>query len=66
MVMGSRPAGFKLLLLLALLFFPQDSRKKDKLLCSQLQVIDFLQNFLAQEDVAQGLDPLASEDTSRE
>lgn len=44
----------------------QDSRKKDKLLCSQLQVVDFLQNFLAQEDIVQGLDPLASEDTSRE
>lgn len=44
----------------------QDSRKKDKLLCSQLQVVDFLQNFLAQEDVVQELDPLASEDTSRE
>uniref|UniRef100_A0A3Q2H750 ZW10 interacting kinetochore protein n=1 Tax=Equus caballus TaxID=9796 RepID=A0A3Q2H750_HORSE len=44
----------------------QDSRKKDKLLCSQLQVVDFLQNFLAQEDTAQGLDPLASEDTSRQ
>lgn len=44
----------------------QDSRKKDKLLCSQLQVVDFLQNFLAQEDIVQGLDPLASEDRSRE
>lgn len=44
----------------------QDSRKKYKLLCSQLQVVDFLQNFLAQEDVVQGLDPLASEDISRE
>ncbi|XP_035580160.1 ZW10 interactor isoform X2 [Zalophus californianus] len=46
--------------------FVTDSRKKDKLLCSQLQVVDFLQNFLAQEDVVQGLDPLASEDTSRQ
>uniref|UniRef100_A0A8D0YBQ1 ZW10 interacting kinetochore protein n=1 Tax=Sus scrofa TaxID=9823 RepID=A0A8D0YBQ1_PIG len=45
--------------------FVMDSRKKDKLLCSQLQVVDFLQNFLIQEDTAQGLDPLASEDTSR-
>ncbi|XP_058399404.1 ZW10 interactor [Diceros bicornis minor] len=46
--------------------FVTDSRKKDKLLCSQLQVVDFLQNFLAQEDIAQGLDPLVSEDTSRQ
>uniref|UniRef100_A0A671DMB1 ZW10 interacting kinetochore protein n=1 Tax=Rhinolophus ferrumequinum TaxID=59479 RepID=A0A671DMB1_RHIFE len=46
--------------------FVMDSRKKDRLLCSQLQVVDFLQNFLAQEDTAQGLDPLASEDTSRQ
>ncbi|XP_036121363.1 ZW10 interactor isoform X1 [Molossus molossus] len=46
--------------------FVMDSRKKDKLLCSQLQVVDFLQNFLAQEDILQGLDPLASEDTSRQ
>ncbi|XP_030897211.1 ZW10 interactor isoform X2 [Leptonychotes weddellii] len=46
--------------------FVMDSRKKDKLLCSQLQVVDFLQNFLAQEDVVQELDPLASEDTSRQ
>ncbi|XP_032701202.1 ZW10 interactor [Lontra canadensis] len=46
--------------------FVMDSRKKDKLLCSQLQVVDFLQNFLAQEDVVQGLDPLASEDISRQ
>ncbi|XP_054428426.1 ZW10 interactor [Pteronotus mesoamericanus] len=46
--------------------FVMDSRKKDKLLCSQLQVVDFLQNFLAQEDTVQGLDPLASEDTSRQ
>ncbi|KAK2498381.1 hypothetical protein MC885_011894 [Smutsia gigantea] len=45
--------------------FVMDSRKKDKLLCSQLQVVDFLQNFLTQEDTAQGLDPLASEDMSR-
>ncbi|XP_009008162.3 outer kinetochore KNL1 complex subunit ZWINT isoform X6 [Callithrix jacchus] len=44
--------------------FVVDSQKKDKLLCSQLQVVDFLQNFLAQEDTAQ--DPLASEDTSRQ
>ncbi|XP_077611326.1 outer kinetochore KNL1 complex subunit ZWINT isoform X2 [Crocuta crocuta] len=43
-----------------------DSRKKDKLLCSQLQVVDFLQNFLAQEDTAHGGEPLASEDTSRQ
>ncbi|XP_062959377.1 ZW10 interactor isoform X2 [Cynocephalus volans] len=46
--------------------FVVDAQKKDKLLCSQLQVVDFLQNFLAQEDTAQGLDPLASEDTSRQ
>ncbi|MBZ3891717.1 ZW10 interactor [Sciurus carolinensis] len=46
--------------------FVRNSRKKDKLLCSQLQVVDFLQNFLAQEDIAQGLDPLASEDLSRQ
>ncbi|XP_017373750.1 ZW10 interactor isoform X2 [Cebus imitator] len=46
--------------------FVVDSQKKDKLLCSQLQVVDFLQNFLAQEDTAHGLDPLASEDTSRQ
>lgn len=46
--------------------FVVDSRKKDKLLCSQLQVVDFLQNFLAQEDALQGLDPMASEDTSRQ
>ncbi|KAL0616037.1 ZW10 interactor [Plecturocebus cupreus] len=46
--------------------FVVDSQKKDKLLCSQLQVVDFLQNFLAQEDTAQGLEPLASEDTSRQ
>ncbi|KAM5322592.1 outer kinetochore KNL1 complex subunit ZWINT [Glossophaga mutica] len=46
--------------------FVMDSRKKDKLLCSQLQVVDFLQNFLAQEDIVQGLDPLTSEDTSRQ
>ncbi|KAM6182446.1 LOW QUALITY PROTEIN: outer kinetochore KNL1 complex subunit ZWINT [Erethizon dorsatum] len=46
--------------------FVRNSRKKDKLLCSQLQVVDFLQNFLAQEDTVQGLDPLASEDTSRQ
>ncbi|XP_019520927.1 PREDICTED: ZW10 interactor isoform X3 [Hipposideros armiger] len=46
--------------------FVMDSRKKDKLLCSQLQVVDFLQNFLAQEDTAHGLNPLASEDTSRQ
>ncbi|KAL6046284.1 hypothetical protein STEG23_037961 [Scotinomys teguina] len=42
-----------------------NSRKKDKLLCSQLQVVDFLQNFLAQEDTAQRSDTLVSEDTSR-
>lgn len=46
--------------------FVMDSRKKDKLLCSQLQVVDFLQNFLAQNDTAQVLDHLASEDTSRQ
>ncbi|XP_012301201.1 ZW10 interactor isoform X2 [Aotus nancymaae] len=46
--------------------FVVDSQKKDKLLCSQLQVVDFLQNFLAKEDTAPGLDPLASEDTSRQ
>lgn len=46
--------------------FVMDSRKKEKLLCSQLQVVDLLQNFLAQEDTAKGLDPLASEDTSRQ
>ena len=43
-----------------------DSRKKDKLLCSQLQVVDFLQNFLVQEGTAQDQNPLASEDTSRQ
>ncbi|KAG8523058.1 ZW10 interactor, partial [Galemys pyrenaicus] len=46
--------------------FVMDSRKKDKLLCSQLQIVDFLQNFLAQEDTLQGSDPLVSEDTSRQ
>ncbi|XP_049620517.1 ZW10 interactor [Suncus etruscus] len=46
--------------------FVVDSRKKDKLLCSQLQVVDFLQNFLAQEDAFQGLDPVVSEETSRQ
>ncbi|KAM4851794.1 outer kinetochore KNL1 complex subunit ZWINT isoform 1-T3 [Thomomys bottae] len=46
--------------------FVRNSRKKDKLLCSQLQVVDFLQNFLAQEDTAQGVDPLISEDMSRQ
>ncbi|XP_053440575.1 ZW10 interactor isoform X2 [Nycticebus coucang] len=46
--------------------FMMDSQKKDRLLCSQLQVVDFLQNFLAQEDPVQGLDPLASEDLSRQ
>uniref|UniRef100_A0A2K6FZ60 ZW10 interacting kinetochore protein n=1 Tax=Propithecus coquereli TaxID=379532 RepID=A0A2K6FZ60_PROCO len=46
--------------------FVMDSQKKDRLLCSQLQVVDFLQNFLAQDDTAQGLDPLASEDLSRQ
>ncbi|XP_003473614.2 ZW10 interactor [Cavia porcellus] len=46
--------------------FVRNSRKKAKLLCSQLQVVDFLQNFLAQLDTTQGLDPLASEDTSRQ
>jgi hypothetical protein len=46
--------------------FVRNSRKKDKLLCSQLQVVDFLQNFLAHEDTSQGLDPLISEDANRE
>ncbi|XP_017204259.1 ZW10 interactor isoform X1 [Oryctolagus cuniculus] len=46
--------------------FERNSRKKDKLLCSQLQVADFLQNFLSQKDTTQGLDPLVSEDTSRQ
>uniref|UniRef100_A0A8B9WJK7 ZW10 interacting kinetochore protein n=1 Tax=Bos mutus grunniens TaxID=30521 RepID=A0A8B9WJK7_BOSMU len=46
--------------------FVMDSRKKDKLLCSQLQVVDFLQNFLVQEGTAQDQNPLASEDTSRQ
>lgn len=46
--------------------FVMDSRKKDKLLCSQLQVVDFLQNFLAQEDTSKGLAHLDSEDTSRQ
>ncbi|KAM9618512.1 outer kinetochore KNL1 complex subunit ZWINT isoform 1-T1 [Trichechus inunguis] len=46
--------------------FVMDSRKKDKLLCNQLQVVDFLQGFLVHEDTAQGLDPLASEDISRQ
>lgn len=44
----------------------QNSRKKDKLLCSQLQVVNLLQNFLAQENTAQSPDTLVSEDTSRE
>ncbi|XP_043782710.1 ZW10 interactor isoform X2 [Cervus elaphus] len=46
--------------------FVMDSRKKDKLLCSQLQVVDFLQNFLVQEGTAQEQNPLVSEDTSRQ
>ncbi|CAO2608393.1 ZW10 interactor [Lemmus lemmus] len=46
--------------------FVRNSRKKDKLLCSQLQVVNFLQNFLAQEDTAQIPDTLLSEDTSRQ
>uniref|UniRef100_A0AC11EP59 ZW10 interacting kinetochore protein n=1 Tax=Ovis aries TaxID=9940 RepID=A0AC11EP59_SHEEP len=46
--------------------FVMDSRKKDKLLCSQLQVVDFLQNFLVQEGTSQDQNPLASEDTSRQ
>nr|XP_020765999.1 ZW10 interactor isoform X3 [Odocoileus virginianus texanus] len=46
--------------------FVMDSRKKDKLLCSQLQVVDFLQNFLVQEGTAQDQNPLVSEDTSRQ
>ncbi|XP_006051337.3 ZW10 interactor isoform X2 [Bubalus bubalis] len=46
--------------------FVMDSRKKDKLLCSQLQVVDFLQNFLVQEGTAQDQNPLASEDISRQ
>ncbi|XP_028730018.1 ZW10 interactor [Peromyscus leucopus] len=45
--------------------FVKNSRKKDKLLCSQLQVVDCLQNFLAQEDTAQSSDALVSEDMSR-
>lgn len=47
--------------------FIRNSRKKDKLLCSQLQVVNFLQTFLAQEDnTDQNLDALASEDESRQ
>ena len=46
--------------------FVMDSQKKDKLLCSQLQVVDFLQNFLVQEGTAQDQNPLVSEDTSRQ
>lgn len=47
--------------------FMRNSRKKDKLLCSQLQVVNFLQTFLAQEDnTDQNPDALASEDTSRQ
>lgn len=46
--------------------FVRNSRKKDKLLCSQLQVVNFLQNFLAQEDIAQSPDNLLSEDTIRQ
>ncbi|XP_055454836.1 ZW10 interactor isoform X2 [Psammomys obesus] len=46
--------------------FVRNSRKKDKLLCSQLQVVNLLQNFLAQEDTAQSPDTLVSEDTSRQ
>ncbi|XP_036191405.1 ZW10 interactor-like [Myotis myotis] len=46
--------------------FVMDFRKKNKVLCSHLQAVDFLQNFLAQEDIVQGLDPLASEDRSRQ
>ncbi|KAL1771770.1 ZW10 interactor [Sigmodon hispidus] len=46
--------------------FVRNSRKKDKLLCSQLQVVNFLQNFLAQEDTTQGPDTLDSEDISRQ
>nr|XP_012805456.2 ZW10 interactor-like [Jaculus jaculus] len=46
--------------------FVRNSQKKDKLLCSQLQVVDFLQNFLAQEDTDQDLNPLVSEATSRQ
>ncbi|ELK38403.1 ZW10 interactor [Myotis davidii] len=46
--------------------FVMNFRKKDKLLCSHLQVVDFLQNFLAQEDIVQGLGPLASEDRSQQ
>ncbi|XP_059514687.1 ZW10 interactor-like [Myotis daubentonii] len=45
--------------------FVMDFRKKNKVLCSHLQAVDFLQNFLAQEGIVQGLDPLASEDRSR-
>lgn len=47
--------------------FMRNSRKKDKLLCSQLQVVNFLQTFLAQEDnTEQNPDALASEDESRQ
>lgn len=46
--------------------FMRNSRKKDKLLCSQLQVVNFLQTFLAQEDTEQSPDALASEDASRQ
>ncbi|XP_052019449.1 ZW10 interactor [Apodemus sylvaticus] len=47
--------------------FMKSSRKKDKLLCSQLQVVNFLQSFLAQEDnTDQNPDVLASEDESRQ
>ncbi|XP_006831493.1 PREDICTED: ZW10 interactor-like [Chrysochloris asiatica] len=43
--------------------FVMDSRKKDKLLCSQLQVVDFLLGSLVNEDTVQDL---ASEDMSRQ
>ncbi|XP_006895654.1 PREDICTED: ZW10 interactor-like [Elephantulus edwardii] len=46
--------------------FVMDSRKKDKLLFSQLQLVGFVQDFLVHEDASQGLDLLASEDVSRQ
>ena len=46
--------------------FMRKSRKKDKLLCSQLQVVNFLQTSLPQEDTDQNPDALASEDASRQ
>lgn len=46
--------------------FMRKSRKKDKLLCSQLQVVNFLQTSLPQEDTDQNPDALTSEDASRQ